>query len=291
MRLPFGLLSVLVVTAIHAMPVLLLLTLVSFVPELRSEVIPSISLRLLVMLAVAPLGYATLFMLVAAAISRPYQRAIVPGKFPRDLSHPVYRARRIYGLCWTSVYYHKPVYYLMLTIPALRKLMFRAFGYRGQLDFTVYPDTWIRDLPLLDLGAAAYLANRATLGTNMALSNGTCFVDRIRVGAGATVGHLAVLAPGATIGDRAEVGATTVVGIGVRVGERANLQPCAGINHAARIGDGATVGSAAYVGAAAIVLAGAHVPPAGNVPNRTRFGDEVQPVQAESAPAAANAAS
>lgn len=129
----------------------------------------------------------------------------------------------------------------------------RVAAARGSLDFTIYPDTWIRDLPLLDLGPGAYIANRATLGTNMALSNGTSLVDRITIGAGTTVGHLAVLAPGVEVGEGAELGATVVIGIGVHIGAGANIQPCAGINHVARIGEGATVGSAAYVGAAAVV--------------------------------------
>ena len=33
--------------------------------------------------------------------------------------------------------------------------VFRIFGYRGSMDFTIYPDTWIRDLPLLDFGEGA----------------------------------------------------------------------------------------------------------------------------------------
>lgn len=262
MRLPFSILAAAIVTAIYAVPAAILLT--------ATCAIPSDALRLLTLLVAAPLGYPTLFVLTAAAISRPHQRAIVPGKFPRDVAHPIYRARRIYGLCWTCVYYNKPLYFLVLSIPALRRMTFRAFGYRGQLDFTVYPDTWIRDLPLLDFGAGAYLANRATLGTNMALSNGTSFVDRITVGANATVGHLAVLAPGVVIGARAEVGAAAVIGIGVKIGERANVQPCAGINHAARIGDGATVGTSAYVGSAAVLDPGVHVAPAAAVPSRSR---------------------
>jgi hypothetical protein len=52
-------------------------------------------------------------------------------------------------------------------------LAFRLLGHRGSLDFKVDPDTWIRDLPLRDLGPGAYVSNRATLGTNMVLSNTT----------------------------------------------------------------------------------------------------------------------
>jgi carbonic anhydrase/acetyltransferase-like protein (isoleucine patch superfamily) len=260
--LPFSVITHAVVVAIYGLPLAAILGIASALQEPVAR---------LAWFALAPVVYAALFILVAAGISRPFQKAIIPGRFPRDVTHPIYRARRIYGLCWTCVYYNKPVYFIALSLPWLRAMMFRGFGYRGSLDFTIYPDTWIRDLPLLDFGPGAYIANRATLGTNMALSNGTSFVDRITVGANATVGHLAVLAPGAAIGARAEVGATTVIGIGVTVGDRANLQPCAGINHAARIGEGATVGTAAYVGAAAVADAGAHVPPAGNVVNRSRF--------------------
>jgi hypothetical protein len=69
----------------------------------------------------------------------------------------------MYGLCWTSLYYCKPVYHFCLCVPWLKALVFRLFGYRGDLNFTVYPDTWIRDLPLLDFGKGAYISNRATL--------------------------------------------------------------------------------------------------------------------------------
>jgi acyl-[acyl carrier protein]--UDP-N-acetylglucosamine O-acyltransferase len=282
MRLPFSVLTPVIVTTIYALPAAALL--------LAAAAIPSDALRLAALLVALPLGYPTLFVLVAAAISRPFQRAIIPGKFPRDVTHPVYRARRIYGLCWTTVYYNKPLYFLVLSIPALRRLTFRAFGYRGQLDFTIYPDTWIRDLPLLDFGAGAYLANRATIGTNMALSNGTSFVDRITVGANATVGHLAVLAPGVVIGAGAEIGATAVIGIHVKIGERTSVQPCAGVNHAARIGDGVIVGTASYIGAAAVLDAGVHVAPAAAVPNRSRVAAPVREPPAAEANAVATAA-
>ena len=83
----------------------------------------------------------------------------MPGSFPRDLRAPLYRGRRLYGLCWTAVYYFTPVYWLFLTVPLLRRALFRLFGYRGQMDFTVYPDTWIRDLPLLEFGRGAYVGS------------------------------------------------------------------------------------------------------------------------------------
>jgi carbonic anhydrase/acetyltransferase-like protein (isoleucine patch superfamily) len=258
--LPFSVITHAIVLAVYGVPLAIVALVATFLPG---------SVAPFVWLALAPLVYATLSVFVAAAISLPYQRAIVPGRFPRDVKHPIYRARRIYGLCWTCIYYNKPVYFLALTIPWLRASMFRAFGYEGSLDFTIYPDTWIRDLPLLDFGPGAYLANRATLGTNMALSNGTSFVDRITVAGRATVGHLAVLAPGSSIGTSAEVGVRATVGIGVVVDEHANLQPCTAVNHMARIGKRATVGTAAYVGAASVLEPDSRVAPGGHVPNRT----------------------
>ncbi len=104
-------------------------------------------------------------------------------------------------------------------------MTFRLFGYRGQMDFTVYPDTWIRDLPLLKFGKAAYLANRSTIGTNMALSNGKILVDTIEVGENATVGHLTMLAPGVSVGANSEVGAGCEIGIRVRIGSESLIQP------------------------------------------------------------------
>src|SRR5258708_7673912 len=83
----------------------------------------------------APAVFTVYFLLVSGGVSTLFHRAITKGKFPRDLKHPVYGPRRLYGLCWTSLYYNSPVYYLALTIPVLRKVAFRLFGYKGDLDF------------------------------------------------------------------------------------------------------------------------------------------------------------
>ncbi len=225
----------------------------------------------LVTLGLGPLAYAVLFVAVAGLISLPFQRAIVPGRFPRSWSHPVYRGRRLYGLCWTSVYYCKPVYFLVLSFPALKWLTFRLFGYRGSMGFTVYPDTWIRDLPLLDLGEGAYVSNRATLGTNMVLSNGMILVDRIRLGRRALVGHLAMLGPGVVMGDESEVGVGAGIGVRVELGPRSLVNTTCTVNHHARVGAGAVVGNQSYLGTRVRVDDGVELPPGSVVPSRAHL--------------------
>lgn len=228
----------------------------------------------IVVLSVAPLAYALGFVLVAGTLSLPFHRAIVSGRFARDLSDPRYRGRRLYGLCWTSLYYCKPVYFLCLSIPALKHLTFRLFGYRGSMEFTVYPDSWIRDLPLLDFGPGAYIANRATLGTNLATSDGRILVGPIRVGAGAMVGHLAKVAAGSSIGARADLGVGCSVGVDCRIGDDSVVQPNALMNHFAAVGSRSTVGTSGHVGLAARIGDDIQLPQACVVPNRARIDSQ-----------------
>ena len=205
------------------------------------------------LLAAAPMTFALFFGTVCAALSRPFQRAIVPGKFPRRVTHLVYGPRRLYGLCWGAVFYCTPFYYAVMSVPPLRRALFRAFGYRGHHDVTIAPDAWIRDLPLLSLGQGSYVANKATLGTNMCLSNGTILVDGITTGKDAMVGHLAMIAPGCVLGDRVEVGVGCGIGIRVRLGNGTRIGPCCVVNHGARLGELVDVGTMSYVGLKAVI--------------------------------------
>src|SRR5580704_8322470 len=66
-----------------------------------------------VALLCCPFLYAVLFTLVAGLLSIPHQKGIIAGKFPRDVGHRVYFHRRLYGLCWTALFYFKPVYFLI----------------------------------------------------------------------------------------------------------------------------------------------------------------------------------
>lgn len=214
---------------------------------------------------------AVAFALTAAALSLPYQSSVRPGKMLRDVNASDYRARRLYGLCWTSLYYCKFAYYAVLAVPPLRHIVLRLFGYRGAGEFTTYPDTWIRDLPLLDIGRGAYLSNRATIGTNVVLSNGHILVDRVSVGAGAVVGHLAMIGPGVVVEDDAEIGVGAGIGFSSRVGQGARIGPKATIEHGVQIGPGARIGAASYIGNGCVIGAAVTIPAGAVIPARTRI--------------------
>lgn len=222
----------------------------------------------------APMVWSVTFVVSAGILSLPHQSSIVAGKFRRNVSDRLYFHRRLYGLCWTAVYYNKPVYFICLTIPPFKWLTFRLFGYRGSMAFTLYPDTWIRDLPLLHFDDGVYVSNRATLGTNIVLSNGYLLVQGITLGANSLVGHLAMLAPGVELKAGAEIAVGSGIGIKTTLGEDAFVGPCCTIEHGVCLEDRCRVGSHSYVGTASRIPARSHVPAGSVIPSRTRFGKQ-----------------
>ena len=204
---------------------------------------------------------------MAGLFSRLAQSGIKRGKFPREPYHPVYFKRRVYGALWTQVFYFKPVYSVVLAIPVFKTWVMRLFGYENSTDFTVYPDTWIRDLPCLKIGAGAYLSNRATIGTNICLADGHILVDNVRVAEKGLIGHLAMLAPGAKVETGAEIGVGCSIGIRVSVKAGASVKPDCTINHGAVIGEGASIGTKTYLGLKCSIGAGLQIPAGANIPN------------------------
>lgn len=216
------------------------------------------------------------YVMVAGSISRIALKGMVPGLYPRDLTHSVYGPRRLHAICWTSIYYFTPLYHLLLALPLLKRLLFRLFGYRGSLDFTIYPDAWVRDLPLLSIGPGAYIANRATLGTNICLRSGEILVDRITIGARTYVGHLAVIGPGNKIGEDAEIGVGTTLGINVRIGNRTVVGAIAGLNHGCTIGANCRIDSMVYIGQKARIADKIHIHYGSVVPDRANILSQEQ---------------
>jgi acetyltransferase-like isoleucine patch superfamily enzyme len=220
---------------------------------------------------VAPFSYAAAFVVVAGALSIRHQRAIIPGKFPRSLANPIYRNRRLYGLCWTALYYFKPIYYLCVTMPALKALTFRLFGYRGNLDFTIYADTWIRDLPLLTFGRGSYIGNRATVGSNQCFGD-RILVDRVTFDEGSELGHLAMVSPGVRVGKGAVIGVAAALGLRTRVGAGAAVGGRSTIAHGVTVGDRVRTGVMSYIDDKSSLPDAAVVAPAATV---TRYSPRI----------------
>jgi acetyltransferase-like isoleucine patch superfamily enzyme len=221
--------------------------------------------------ALAPAIYAISLILVCGFLSVPFQWAIKPCKEPRDLKMPLYRARRLYGLCWTCIYYFPAIYHFALAVPTLRHVLFRLFGYRGNLDFTIYPDTWIRDLAVLDIGEHAYLANGSSLGSNVVLANGKILVDRIVIGANAIVGFHTMVGAGASIGERAEIGQNCMIGFRSTLEKDVLLGAACVVGHHVTIGQGTLLGGCCWIDNGARVAAGLRIPTCTFVPARTHL--------------------
>ena len=117
----------------------------------------------------------------------------------------------------------------------------------------MYPDTWIRDLPLLHIEDGVYVSNRATLGTNIVLSNGFLLVDSVTLRSNSLVGHLALLAPGVELQAAAEVGVGTGIGIRTQLGPHSFVGPCSLIEHGVHLGANTAVGAHSYIGSGSVV--------------------------------------
>lgn len=216
-------------------------------------------------LVLAPISYVFSFTVCAGLLSIPFRKYIVKGTFTRDLNHPIYGPRRLYGFCWTSVYYFTPLYSIILTIPIFRKILLSLFGLPGNHDFTLYPDTWIRDLPLLKIEEKAYLSNKSTLGSNVCLKDNTILVDGIRIGRSAIVGHMAILGPGTVLEENSEVGASAAFGIRSRVQQNSKVGAGSGINHGTDIGKNTEIGPMSYIGIRVTIRDNIRIPAGSNI--------------------------
>ena len=216
-----------------------------------------------------PAIYGVGYVLMAGVLARLTRASIVPGRYPRSLGHSIYGPRRLYALCWTALYYCGPLYHAVLAIPFAKRVVFRLFGYRGSLDFQTYPDTWLRDLPLLTIGKGAYLSNKATISPNMCLKNGKIIVLPVSIGARTMIGHLTMIAPGVDIGADSEVGVGAALGINVSVGMHTLVDHEVILDHDVAIGDRCVIGTRSYVGRKAVIRSGIRIPPGSVVPART----------------------
>ncbi len=220
----------------------------------------------LFMITLTPVNFIFSFVTIAGLLSRLGQKGIIPGNFPRQALHKVYFLRRIFGACWTQVYYFVPVYAVCLAIPLMKKYLFRLFGYKFSTNFVTYPDTWLRDLPILKFEDGTYIANRAVLGTNLCLSDGNIYVDKIILKQNSLIGHLAGLAPGTRVEENGEIGINGALGLKSQLGKKSKICPYAGVNHGVKIGNNVEIGSSSYIGLKVVIGDNIKVPAGANIP-------------------------
>jgi carbonic anhydrase/acetyltransferase-like protein (isoleucine patch superfamily) len=218
------------------------------------------------LLAFSSLVFCISFVLFGAFFAMIGRAGEIEGKFPRSPSHPIYALRRFYGSAWSQIYYFKPIYSLFLSMPLFKTILFKSFGLKGNTEFTVYPDSWIRDLPLLKIGRGAYLANRCTVGTNVCMNDGSILVGRCEFGDNSLVGHLAIFGLGCKLGNRSEIGIGAALGIRVRIGDESQIAPNASLYHGAEIGNQVKVGACAFVGMKAKIADGVELKPGAFIP-------------------------
>lgn len=225
-----------------------------------------ISMKIL-MVFLAPVLFAISFVGIAATLSKAGKKAIIRGTFQRNLHDPVYGPRRLYALCWTSIFYFSPLYFAMLSVPSMRNFLFRAFGYSGSTDITVYPDVWIRDLPLLNFAPKAYLANKSTIGSNICLMDGRILVEGITLGENALIGHMALVAPGVRMEPNTELAVHAAIGIRSRLQVGAKVQPNCTLHHGVDIGKNSEIGICSFLGLRAKIGDQIKVPAGANIPS------------------------
>ncbi len=231
-------------------------------------------------IGLSPIVYTSIYIVLCGSIAKIFSGHILPGTWPREPRFYLYAPRKIYGLCWTAIYYFKPLYWLIVYIPALQKIVFWFFGYRGSTDFTTYPDCWIRDLPMLRIGANAYLSNRATLATNICLPDGTpkgkIMVGKIEIGQNTVIGHLAVVCLDTFIDEHSEIGIGAFVGLGVKIGKKSKVGPRAYINHGVVIEDDVTIGATSYLGTKTRIQSGIKIPYGTMIPSHVVISTQDQ---------------
>lgn len=236
--------------------------------ELLNQQLPTLSLwQKALFYCLVPVVFALSFVTIGGLISQVGKFGEIPGKFPRVAGHPIYALRRIYGTAWAQVFYFKPLYAVFLAVPFLKRYLFKIFGYKGSTNFTLYPDAWVRDLPLLKIGDGVYLANRCTVGTNLCLSDGSIVVGECRAEEKSMVGHLVIFGLGCVLGKSSELGVNASLGIRVLIKEHSILEPQCLVYHGVEIGKKVKVGPWAYVGIKSKIGDGVEIAPGAVIPN------------------------
>ena len=193
---------------------------------------------------------------------------IKAGKFVRDSNDPDYNDRLVYTKELRTFLYNPAVLNLVFGEQALKEKFFRAFGYTGKVNFTIYPKCWLRDLPLLNIGENVYLADNILLGTNqVSPDQKSIVVGEIQIGdncifnQGCTVGGKTSIANDCIIGFESAIGFGNSIGENTKVGERVT------VGHCNKVGSNVSIGYMCKIGRFCIIEDGVEIEEMTNIPS------------------------
>lgn len=192
--------------------------------------------------------YPIVFTFLSVFIAKIFIKDIKKGIFKRSLELKEYRVRRYYGLIFTSLYYSPFLYHLILNITWLKRVYFKGMGMKTTGNFTIYPDTWIRDLCLCSIGENAYISNKATIGTNIVMDKNRIYVNGIEISDNVIIGHSAMIGCGVKIGHNSSIGVLTAIGLSSIIGFDCKIGANNTIGHGILIGNNVITGKNVHIG-------------------------------------------
>lgn len=200
---------------------------------------------------------------------------IKEGKFIRNRDEKDYNDRIVYTQELRNYIYNPAVLNVVFGDQELKEKFFRTFGYKGQVNFTIYPKCWLRDLPLLDIGNNVYLGDNILLGTNQVTPDQkTLVVGAIKIGddcifnQGCTVGGKTTIGRNGVIGFEVGIGFNNKIGDNAKIGERST------IGHGNQIADNVTIGFMSKIGHFCIIEEGVQVEEMTEIPSYSRVTKE-----------------
>ena len=191
-----------------------------------------------------------------------------PGSFNRITRGPDYQDRLIYTREFRRFIYNPAVLNVIFSDSKLKHRFFRTFGYKGSTDFTIYPNCWLRDLPMLDIGKGTYLGDGILLGTNqVSQDQKTLKVGTITIGERCVFDQHCKLGYNSVIGDDCIIGIQTAIGLKCSMGNNVKLGEATTVRHGVTIMDNVTIGAETQIGNFSIIEDGVSLPEFSRIPS------------------------
>jgi acyl-[acyl carrier protein]--UDP-N-acetylglucosamine O-acyltransferase len=189
------------------------------------------------------------------------------GKFKRDKANPDYQDRLVYTQELRQYLYNPAILNCILSDKEMKTLFFRTFGYRGSVEFTIYPNCWLRDLPLLDIGENTYLADGILLGTNQVTPDQEWIcTGSIRIGDNCVFDQGCAVGYNSRIGSNSMIGFKVSIGLKNRIGKNVRIGGASNISHGCRIGNNVVLSDFCRIGSFSVIEEGVELPEFTDVP-------------------------